>query len=34
MDGLIAATAVANGMVVATLNRKHFEQLGVELVKF
>ena len=34
MDGLIAATAVANGMVVATLNRKHFEQLGVELVEF
>jgi predicted nucleic acid-binding protein len=34
MDGLIAAAAVANGMVVATLNRKHFEQLGVELVEF
>jgi predicted nucleic acid-binding protein len=34
MDGIIAATAVANGMVVATLNRKHFEQLGVELVEF
>jgi len=34
MDGLIAATAVANAMVVATLNRKHFEQLGVELAEF
>ena len=34
MDVLIAATAVANGMVVATLNRKDFEQLGVELVEF
>jgi predicted nucleic acid-binding protein len=34
MDVLIAATAAANGMVVATLNRKDFEQLGVELVEF
>lgn len=34
MDGLIAATAVANGMAVATLNRKDFERLGVELVEF
>jgi predicted nucleic acid-binding protein len=34
MDCLIAATAVANGMVVATLNRKDFEKLGVELVEF
>jgi predicted nucleic acid-binding protein len=34
MDCLIAATAVANGMVVATLNHKDFEKLGVELVEF
>ncbi len=34
MDVLIAATAVANGMVVATLNRKDFEPLGVALVEF
>jgi toxin FitB len=34
MDALIAATAAANGMVVATLNRKDFEKLGVELVVF
>jgi hypothetical protein len=34
MDGLIAATTAANGMVIATLNRKDFEQLGVELVEF
>ena len=34
MDCLIAATAVANGMVVATLNRKDFKKLGVELVEF
>lgn len=34
MDALIAATAAANGMVVATLNRKDFELLGVELVEF
>jgi len=34
MDVLIAAIAAANGMVVATLNRKDFEQLGVELVEF
>lgn len=34
MDTLIAATAVANGMIVATLNRKDFEKLGVELVEF
>jgi predicted nucleic acid-binding protein len=34
MDVLIAATAAANGMVVATLNRKDFEKLGVELVEF
>jgi predicted nucleic acid-binding protein len=34
MDCLIAATAAANGMAVATLNRKDFEKLGVELVEF
>lgn len=34
MDTLIAATALANGMIVATLNRKDFERLGVELVEF
>jgi predicted nucleic acid-binding protein len=34
MDALIAATAVANRMTVATLNRKDFEPLGVELVEF
>ena len=34
MDVLIAATAAANGMVIATLNRKDFEKLGVELVEF
>ena len=34
MDALIAATAIANGMKPATLNRRHFERLGVELVEF
>jgi predicted nucleic acid-binding protein len=34
MHALIAATAVANGMTVATLNRKDFEPLGVPLVEF
>jgi predicted nucleic acid-binding protein len=34
MDVMIAAIAAANGMAVATLNRKDFERLGVELVKF
>ena len=33
-DALIAATAQVHGMVVATLNWKHFEPLGVELVEF
>ncbi len=33
-DTLIAATARVHGMAVATLNRKHFEWLGVELVEF
>lgn len=30
MDTLIAATALANGMLIATRNRKDFERLGVE----
>ena len=34
MDAMIAATAIASGMAVATLNRKDFEKLGVELVEF
>jgi len=34
MDALIAATALIHRMPVATLNRKHFERLGVELVTF
>ncbi len=34
MDALIAATALVNGMQVATMNQKHFERLGVELVTF
>ena len=33
-DALIAATARVHGLKVATLNRKHFERLGVELVEF
>ncbi len=33
-DALIAATAKVHGLKVATLNRKHFERLGVELVEF
>jgi toxin FitB len=33
-DVYIAATARVHGMSVATLNRKHFERLGVELVQF
>jgi toxin FitB len=34
MDVLIAAIAEVNGMVVATLNRKDFERLGVVVVEF
>lgn len=33
-DAYIAATALVHGLKVATLNRKHFERLGVELVEF
>ena len=33
-DALIAATARVHGLQVATLNRDHFEKLGVELVEF
>ncbi|WP_263364998.1 type II toxin-antitoxin system VapC family toxin [Edaphobacter acidisoli] len=34
MDALIGATAMTHDMTLATLNRKHFEQLGVKLVEF
>lgn len=34
MDALIGATAMVNDMALATLNGKHFERLGVELVEF
>jgi predicted nucleic acid-binding protein len=33
-DALIAATAIVHGLKLATLNRKHFERLGVEMVTF
>lgn len=33
-DVLIAATAIVHKLKVATLNRRHFEKLGVELVVF
>jgi predicted nucleic acid-binding protein len=33
-DALIAATARVHGLQVATLNRDHFERLGVVLVEF
>jgi predicted nucleic acid-binding protein len=33
-DALIAATSRIHGLKLATLNRKHFERLGVELVEF
>jgi predicted nucleic acid-binding protein len=33
-DALIAATAVVHGLKLATLNRRHFERLGVELAAF
>jgi predicted nucleic acid-binding protein len=34
MDALIGATAMVHDMGLATLNRKDFEKLGVELVEF
>lgn len=34
MDALIGATAMVHDMTLATMNRKHFERLGVELVEF
>ena len=33
-DVLIAATASVHNLKVVTLNRKHFENLGIELVSF
>ena len=33
-DAYIAATALVHGLKLATLNWKHFERLGVELVDF
>jgi predicted nucleic acid-binding protein len=33
-DVLMAATAIVHGMAITTLNHKHFETLGVELVEF
>lgn len=33
-DALLAATALVHGLKLATLNRKNFEKLGVELVGF
>ena len=33
-DAYIAATARVHGLALATLNRKHFARLGVELVEF
>ena len=34
MDALIAATAMANDMALATLNSKDFERLDLQLVEF
>jgi predicted nucleic acid-binding protein len=34
MDALIGATAMVNDMGLATLNKAHFERLGLELVEF
>lgn len=33
-DALIAATALVHGLKVATLNRRHFEKLPVDLVSY
>lgn len=32
IDGIIAATAQVHSLTLATLNRKHFEKLGVKLL--
>jgi predicted nucleic acid-binding protein len=34
MDALIAATAQVHDLTLATLNRKHFEKLGIRLLSF
>jgi len=34
MDALIGATAMAHDMTLATLNRRHFERLDLEMVEF
>lgn len=31
-DSLIAATALVHGLPLATLNRRHFEEAGVEII--
>lgn len=33
-DALLAATALVHGLQIATLNRKHFERLGVKVAGF
>jgi predicted nucleic acid-binding protein len=33
-DALLAATAIVHDLQLATLNQRHFERLGVELVEF
>lgn len=33
-DALLAATALVHGLQIATLNRKHFERLGVKVADF
>lgn len=34
MDAVIGASAMVNDMGLATLNRKHFERLGLKLAEF
>jgi predicted nucleic acid-binding protein len=34
MDALIAATAMVHGLGLATMNRKHFERLGIDLAEW
>ncbi len=34
MEALIAATAITHGLTMVTLNRRHFEELGVQQVSF